>query len=182
MSAAGNAMLRCTISLELRIAGEKDKHGQNCKYFWSAILIKSKIDLDLDMCTNMWEKGYRRGGGAADVDKGTQGREACWIGYPFSLTSISAKATLPAVQPRYLLQHNVQEDIRYKQISGRSCSLSIGSSVAGKYPTYWNIGGGGSLGVVAALDIGHGEPPAIGLGQPPFRALLSPLSSTLFSI
>ena len=125
-------------------------------------------------CTNMWEKGYRREGGAVDVDKGTQGREACWIGYPLSLTSISAKATLPAVQPRYLLQHNVQEDIRYKQISGRSCSLSIGSSVAGKYPTYWNIGGGGSLGVVAALDIGHGEPPAIGLGQPPFLLFQAP--------
>ena len=46
-----------------------------------------------------------------------------------------------------------------------------GSSVAGKYPTYWNIGGGGSLGLVAALDIGHGEPPAIGLGQPPLFAL-----------
>ena len=151
----------------------------------STTLTKGNFGLDLDMLpqrTNMWEKGYRRGRGAADVDKGTQGREACWIGYPLSLTSISAKATPPAVQPRYLLQHNVQEDIRYKQISGRSCSLSIGSSVAGKYPTYWNIGGGGSLGVVAALDIGHGEPPAIGLGQPPFRALLSPLSSTLFSI
>ena len=151
----------------------------------STTLTKGNFGLDLDMLpqrTNMWEKGYRRGGGAADVDKGTQGCEACWIGYPLSLTSISAKATPPDVQPRYLLQHNVQEDIRYKQISGRSCSLSIGSSVAGKYPTYWNIGGGGSLGVVAALDIGHGEPPAIGLGQPPFRALLSPLSSTLFSI
>ena len=43
--------------------------------------------------------------------------------------------------------------------------------LAGKYPTYWNIGGGGSLGLVAALDIGHGEPPAIGLGQPPFPPL-----------
>ena len=85
-------------------------------------------------CTNMWEKGYRRGGwAAADVDKGTQGREArparsdihsLWLHF----SPISAKATPPAVQARYLLQqqHNVQEDIRYKQISERSCSLGIG--------------------------------------------------------
>ena len=112
---------------------------------------------------------------AADADKGTQGQVA-WIGYPLLRLHFCPISVQHSV--RYLVQANVQpEDIRYKQISGTAVWVSDGvvDGSWGKYPTYWNIGGGGHLGWRPHWTLDMGNPPQLDLGNP-----LPPSPGSLF--